>query len=166
MWRKMPSHMIAKCAEANALRLGFPRELAGLHIEEEVHVLDETVQTHESDRPVPITLKDRLKAQVETTPEPAPRTSQDAPGGTHGPTDSASSVHEPTTEEVMEEMRSTWDVPVPTSDDPAEPYRVKLRVCERTSQAITHVFNAVPEAIRQDVWGEYQTQLRSLSKKK
>ncbi len=107
MWRKMPSHMIAKCAEANALRLGFPRELAGLHIEEEVHVLDETVQTHEADRPIPLSLKDKLKAQIEQpepTPQTAHRTSQDAPGGTNGPMASPSSVHEPTVEESEKDL--------------------------------------------------------------
>lgn len=35
-WAVMPEHMIAKCAEAQALRKAFPRELGGTYIEEEL----------------------------------------------------------------------------------------------------------------------------------
>jgi phage recombination protein Bet len=53
MWNQKGAHMIAKCAESQALRKGFPNELSGLYTEEEMSVdnnlqenykrLDETV---------------------------------------------------------------------------------------------------------------------------
>jgi len=36
MWQKMPHTMLSKCAEALALRKGFPRQLAGLYAAEEL----------------------------------------------------------------------------------------------------------------------------------
>ena len=34
-WNKMPKHMLAKCAESQALRKGWPEDLAGVHVAEE-----------------------------------------------------------------------------------------------------------------------------------
>jgi hypothetical protein len=50
--------------------------------------------------------------------------------------------------------------------DPAEPYRGKLRTCERSPTAVNETYYKIPEEIRQDCQAEYTRQLKSVSMKK
>jgi len=59
-WRKMPHVMLAKTAEAAALRRAFPEELAGNHVEEEQEVL----RAYEND------LADKREQHIKSLTEP------------------------------------------------------------------------------------------------
>jgi hypothetical protein len=160
MWRKMPSHMLAKCAEANALRLAFPRELAGLHIEEEIHVMDELPKQTE---PMPTeSLKDRLKKQVEVDKPAATDTVQGDGLATHRPDDVVSG-------EAADPQKGQ-DAPAPPdelaiTDSPAWPYMKKIAQTNNAQEA-THAYNSTPDELRQDCFKTYQEALKKFGKAK
>lgn len=71
MWKKMPHTMLGKCAEAIALRKGFPRQLAGLYAREEMdQAAAAPTYTVEPDPPAKPKVK-QFKAEPEPDPAPA-----------------------------------------------------------------------------------------------
>lgn len=77
MWAKMPHVMLAKCAEALALRKAFPRQLGGIYSQEEMsrHATAEVVVERESPPDALPPRPERPQAEV-FDPRQRPQTSQ------------------------------------------------------------------------------------------
>lgn len=74
MWKKMPHTMLAKCAEALALRKGFPRQLAGLYAREELDQADRGTSPAVVPDPPATVIDTATGAEVpaDAKPEPPP----------------------------------------------------------------------------------------------
>ena len=66
LWAKMPDLMIAKCAEALALRKAFPNDLSGIYTNDEMQQAEMTATTAKPDKVELVIVKDKaIEAPVE-----------------------------------------------------------------------------------------------------
>lgn len=73
MWQKMDANMLAKCAEAGALRARFPEDLAGIYVDAEynaVYSIDATQREREMSGERPQVQRPRAKSQGSALPQP------------------------------------------------------------------------------------------------
>ena len=150
-WQTNTSRMLKLRARGFGLRDTFADVLAGLVSVEEALDLPATDPAVVPEAPHLTSLKDKLKAKVgiiDVQREQA--------------------VDQPSDREALAvALPSATDVSTDASapEDPAEPYRARLRTAHDSKEAMD-LYNGIPETIRQDCFAAYSDKLKSFNKKK
>ena len=160
-WQTSTKRMLTLRARGFALRDKFPDVLAGLVTAEEALDIP-LAPVVEAKVEAPQTLKDKLKAKVEEVSKGDATTQPGAAGKEeNGQGDGGA----PLSSAVPDESFHAATPPASSSDDPASPWRAKLRTCEQTGKELNRVYGSIPETIRQDCFQEYNERLRKVKGK-
>ena len=173
-WQTNTSRMLKLRARGFGLRDTFADVLAGLVSAEEALDLPSTAPDTVPEPPHLVSLKEKLKAKVleVQTDVPAEESAAASSSGEHSPI--GGTVGEPLTRDLETGNQSTEGQgnvksegrtqPPTNTDDPAEPYRAKIRTAHDT-KAVNAAYQACPEELRQDCYTAYTLKLKSLKGK-
>ena len=151
-WQTNTGRMLKLRARGFGLRDTFADVLAGLVSAEEAldmpRIEPEDPATNILEAGQPLTLKDKLKAKVDATDETLTPRQEDGAG--------------PDSTQGLPQQAS--DAPA-TEDDPAEPYRARIRTAHDEKEAKLR-YDETPETLKQDVHQDYFDHLKELGKRK
>jgi hypothetical protein len=159
-WQTNRPRMLKLRARGFGLRDNFADVLAGLVTAEEALDLP-PVEAEAGAATIleanqPLTLKDKLKAKVDAVDAPS-RIPSDQAASDGTDCDRYEKL-------IIEPMQRLVDVLPPSSDDPSEPWKAKLRTAH-DSKTVNLVYNECPEELRQNIYATYSDKLKQLKGK-